>query len=81
MKNDTNTNRTIAYNMLEKYRGQKLFKINNDKIKKELLSYQENLKEIKISKNYPNILEIKLSSYENIYLTKLNNKNYSITKN
>lgn len=81
IKNDKNTNRTIAYSMLEKYRWKKLFKVNKEKIKKDLLSYQENLKEIKISKKLPNTLKIELSSYKNIFFTKLNNKIYFITEN
>lgn len=80
-KNDDITNLSIAYKSIDRFRGKFLFMVNDEDIKNALLVNQKNLKDINITKLPINTLKIDLTSYDSIFKTIFNEKNYIITSN
>ena len=54
---------------------------NEQTIGNSIRSYQENIQDVSISRKLPNKLDVVISSYDPIFNTKLNDKNYIIVEN
>lgn len=78
---DDISNRDIAYNYLDNIRGKSIFFIEETIIDKKLKEYQKNLNVIKVEKQFPNTIRIEIWSYESVFNTIINKKNYIITSN
>lgn len=81
LKKDNLTNIDIAYKSINPIRWKSIFRVNKEDIKKRLLSYQHNIKNIEIKATLPNNLKITLESYKQAFYTTFNGKGYIITEN
>lgn len=80
-RNDPESNITIAYNSINNFRWENIFYLDTNKIKQKLKNYQNNLKNIEITKIPPNTLKIKLYSFKKIFYTIINNKKFLVLAN
>jgi len=80
-KNDNITNISIAYKSIDKFRWKYLFMVKDVDIENAIRTNQKNIKTIKITKLPTNTLKIELESYEPIFKTVFNDKNYIIISN
>lgn len=72
----------IAYKAIEAYRNKNIFLISEKDIWNSLINYQKNVRKIEINRNFfPPKINIKLHSFDAIFNTEMNWKNYLITKN
>ncbi|MDD3646150.1 MAG: FtsQ-type POTRA domain-containing protein [Candidatus Gracilibacteria bacterium] len=81
IKKEDISNITIAYKAVDKYRGELLFLAQKDKIKKSLIDYQSNIKNVEITRIIPDTLKIEIESYKPIFKTIIDEKAYIITEN
>ena len=81
VRQDNLSNINIAYKSLENIRGTHIMANDQISLEKSIKSYQENIKQVQVSRDLPNKLDIKIKSYEPIFNTKLNQKNYIILEN
>lgn len=80
-KNDNITNISIAYESIDKFRWKYLFMVKDVDIENAIRTNQKNIKTIKITKLPTNTLKIELESYDPIFKTVFNDKNYIIISN
>lgn len=80
---DTITDVNIAYKSIENIYGQSIFLIDKNAIKKSLLNYQKNIKDVSITRLYPNWLKIIINSYGPQFFTQFAgiDKKYIVTSN
>ncbi len=78
---DEVSNVNMASKAVEEYRFKSIFFIPKDKIKEKLKNYQNNIKNIRIDRLFPNSLRIDIDSYESIFNVEIDNVNYLILKN
>jgi len=71
----------LMYNSISKIRWANILKVNEISVKDKILSYQKNIKDIKLKKIFPNKIKIDVESYPLVINTNVNNKNYYITSN
>lgn len=81
IKKENITSMDRAYKAVEKYRWESIFKIKKDDILVQMKSYQENIKDIEINIDIPNVLNIDVESYPALFNTTINEKNYLILSN
>jgi len=81
IKNDSISNINIAYKSINNVRYKNIFTINKTKIKKSIIELQNNIEKIRITKNFPNTLQIEIESYPPIFKTKISKKDYLILEN
>ena len=81
VRQDNLSNINIAYKALENIRGTHI--MANDKIalERNIKGYQENIRQVEVSRDFPDKLDITLKSYEPVFNTSLNKKNYIILEN
>ena len=58
-----------------------IFKVDKNSLKNKILNIEQNLKEVKIYKNYPDKIKIEIISYNPIFKTKIKNNEFLITSN
>lgn len=82
-RTDTITDINIAYKAIENTYWQSIFLVNEQKIKKDLLNYQKNIKNVSVSRLFPNWLKIILESYRPQFFTQFAwiDKKYIVTSN
>lgn len=73
----------IAYRSVENIYGSSIFFIDKEAITKQVLTFQKNIKDVEISRLYPNGLKIVLHSFKPQFIANLNipNKSYVISSN
>jgi hypothetical protein len=72
---------TIAYKSIESIRSKHILFIKKENILKLLKNYQKNIKSARINLDFPKTLKINILSFDSLFNTKINNKNYIITEN
>ena len=80
-RQDNLSNINIAYKSLENIRGTHIMANDAITIEKSIKSYQENIKDVSVSKDFPDGLNIQVNSYQPIFNTKINKKNFIILEN
>ncbi len=80
-RNDSITNINIAYRATENIRWKSILFINKKEISNLIKNYQWNIKNIKISLDLPNTLNINIWSFKEVFNTKNNSKNYIVVQN
>lgn len=80
---DTITDINIAYKAIEKFYWDSIFFIDKNEIEKTLRNYQKNIKNISISRLYPNWLKIIIDSHNPQFFTQFAwiDKKYIVTSN
>lgn len=81
---DTITDINMAYKSIEKVYTESIFTVNRKEVEDSLRSYQKNIKDVTISRLYPNWLKIIIKSYSPEFFTQFpsqNDKKYIITSN
>lgn len=81
IKQDNITNMIISYKSIEDYRWKSIWKSDKKILLNTLKTYQQNIRDIKVSINLPNTLKIIIDSYKWIFNTTINDKTYIITEN
>ena len=81
LRKDNVTNIEIAYKSIEHLRGKSIFSLDTSDTFKRIENYQNNVESIATRIIPPNTLKITVSSHKELFNTKINEKNYSITKN
>ncbi len=81
VRQDNLSNINIAYKSLENIRDTHIMANDERTLEKNIKSYQENIKSVSVSRDFPDKLDITLKSYEPIFNTKINEKNYIILEN
>jgi cell division septal protein FtsQ len=81
ISNDENANSLIIEKKLQYLKNKYIFNIDKYSLKKQILSIEENLKNIKIQTIYPNTINIEISSYPIIFKTNIKNKKILISEN
>lgn len=80
-KEDDLTNMEIAYKSVENFRWKSIFDTDKIKIEKKIINYQENIEKVNINIVFPNTLNIKLKSYNEVFNTNINDKNFLVLLN
>jgi len=80
---DAITDVNIAYKSIENTYWQSIFLIDKNEIKKSLLNYQKNIRNVSITRLYPNWLKIILDSHKPQFFTQFAgiDKKYIVTSN
>ena len=81
LRNDNITEMGLAYSSLENIREKRIFQLDEEVIKSKMKEYQNNIKNIDISFDLPDTIEIKIDSYPIYFNTLVNNKSYYLTQN
>ena len=81
VRQDNLSNINIAYKSLENIRNTHIMANDARTLENSIKSYQENIKQVSVSREFPDKLDITLDSYEPVFNTKINEKNYIILEN
>jgi len=81
LRNDNITEMNLAYSSVENIRDERIVYLDEEVIKEKMKEYQNNIKNIDITFNLPDTIEIKLDSYPIYFNTIINEKTYYITQN
>lgn len=80
-RQDNLSNINIAYKSLETIRWTHIIQNDRLSVERNIKNYQENIKTVSLSRKWPNKLDITIWSYEPIFNTTINKKNYIILSN
>lgn len=80
-RNDNITEMNLAYSSVENIREKRIIHLDEEVIKNKMKEYQNNIKNIDISFNLPDTIEIIIDSYPIYFNTVIHDKQYYITEN
>lgn len=81
LKKDAVTNINIAYRALDDFRWDSIFSIEKNEILERLKNYQENIRDIDLSINFPKTIKITIESFKEKFNITINKKNYILLEN
>lgn len=81
IRKDSVSNINMAYKSLEDLRWDSTFKITKTEVLQKLRNYQENIKDIDLSINFPKSLDIQIESFKEKFNVNINSKNYILLEN
>lgn len=80
-KKDSVSNINIAYKSIEDFRWYSIFKVDKNLILEKLRNYQENIKDVDLSKKFPKTIDLQIESFKEKFNVSINSKNYILLEN